>query len=203
MSLAVTKSIGKALGRLFIISGPSGVGKGTLVSAALEALPNLTQSLSVTTRPPRGDDVEGATYHFVSEAEFDSLIAQNELLEWADVHSNRYGTPLREVQKALDAGKDLVLEIDMQGKDQVKKLIPEAFSIFIAPPSLEELQNRLSKRATEDLHTIRQRLHTAELELQAKDGYNAVIVNDDLEQAAKDLIEIITRYSTGTIRNNI
>lgn len=183
-------------GRLFVVSGPSGVGKGTLVAAARKALPHLAFSVSATTRPPRKSEVDGVDYHFVSNADFDRLIEEGAMLEWAEVHGNRYGTLLSEVRKALDAGQDVILEIDPQGNQQVKNLVPEAYSIFIAPPSFEELRERIEDRATEDHKSIEQRLRTAKVELDQQDRYNAIIVNDVLDESIARLIEIIETESS-------
>jgi guanylate kinase len=169
------------------------VGKGTLVAAALKALPNLALSVSATTRPPRPGDVEGVDYYFKTEEEFDQLIQNGGFVEWAEVHGRRYGTLTSEVNKALGEGKDLILEIDPQGFMQVKSHMSEVVSIFIAPPSLEELKRRLKQRGTEDDQSISQRLKTAEIEIQAKDSYNVVIINDDLEKALQELVSLITQ----------
>ncbi|MDR2035216.1 MAG: guanylate kinase [Coriobacteriales bacterium] len=191
--LAPNQQNSKARGSLFIVSGPSGVGKGTLVAAALKALPNLALSVSATTRPPRPGDVEGVDYYFKTEEEFDQLIQNGGFVEWAEVHGRRYGTLTSEVNKALGEGKDLILEIDPQGFMQVKSHMSEVVSIFIAPPSLEELKRRLKQRGTEDDQSISQRLKTAEIEIQAKDSYNVVIINDDLEKALQELVSLITQ----------
>lgn len=193
MTLAPSNTSSQNTGHLFVISGPSGVGKGTLVAAVLKAFPDIALSISATTRAPRPGDVEGVSYHFKTDEEFDELIAQGNMLEWAQIHGNRYGTLLSEVQKALASGKDLILEIDPQGNSQVKSTLPEAFSIFIAPPTKEELRTRLVARGTEDSMSIEQRLRTAELELREKDRYNAVIVNDDLELATRELLAVIQK----------
>lgn len=193
MTRAQSATPDKNQGRLFIVSGPSGAGKGTLVSALIKALPDLLLSISATTRPPRSCDSEGVSYHFKSDTEFDELIENGELLEWAEVHGNRYGTLVSEVRGALDTGKDLVLEIDPQGDEQVKRLIPETYSIFIAPPSMAELQRRLELRGTEDKAMIEERMRTAEVEMQSRGRYNAVIVNDDLAQATRELVEVVRR----------
>ena len=178
-------------GRLFVVSGPSGAGKGTLVTAALEAFPNLSLSISATTRKPRAGDVEGKTYYFVSDEQFDELLENGGLLEWAQVHGCRYGTLADEVNKALNAGKDLILEIDLQGFRQIKTNRDDVFSIFIAPPSMNELKRRLEYRGTEDANSIKDRLATAQVELGAQDSYTVTIINDDLEEAKHELIEII------------
>jgi len=194
VTLDTNQQSGKDQGCLFVISGPSGVGKGTLVSAALAELPDLALSISATTRAPRPGDVEGVSYHFISDDAFDALIANDALLEWAEVHGNRYGTPTDKVRAALDEGRDLILEIDMQGFEQVRQRMPEACGIFIAPPSLEELKRRLEHRATESAETIERRLGAAEMEMQAQERYNAVIVNDDLDRATQELLGIIRSH---------
>ena len=192
MTLAQSQNDHKIRGRLFIISGPSGAGKGTLVNAALKALPNLALSVSATTRPPRPGEIDGVTYHFITDEAFDELIANDGLLEWAEVHGQRYGTLTSEVTKALDAGNDLVLEIDLQGFRQVKSHLSEMFSIFIAPPSMDELKKRLILRGTETSETLSRRLETAEVEMKAKDSYTVIIVNDDLEKATQELIALMS-----------
>ena len=178
-------------GHLFVISGPSGAGKGTLVAAALEAFPNLVLSVSATTRRPRPGDVEGKTYYFITDERFEQLIESDGLLEWAEVHGNRYGTLKDEVSKVLGAGKYLILEIDLQGYRQIKDQISDVFSIFIAPPSMKELERRLELRGTENRESIEERLKTARVEMEAKDGYTVTIVNDDLEKAKSELIAAI------------
>jgi guanylate kinase len=172
------------------------VGKGTLVSAALKALPDLALSISATTRAPRGNDVDGVDYHFKTDEEFDELIAHDRLLEWAEVHGNRYGTLTEEVQKKLEGGQDLILEIDTQGAEQVRSRMADMVSIFIAPPSLEELRRRLESRGTEDKASVERRLRNAELEMQTKDRYNVVIINDDLKSATQELLAVIHRKGT-------
>ena len=201
MTLAVSDKSGDK-GRLFVVSGPSGAGKGTLVAAALEAFPDLALSISATTRSPRPKDVEGETYYFINNERFDELIRDGGFLEWAEVHGFRYGTLVDEVNKALDAGKDLILEIDLQGYQQIKNHLIEVFSIFIVPPSLEELEKRLELRGTENRQSIESRLATARVELEAKDSYNAVIVNDDLDVAEREMIEVIGKQRNGHIADD-
>jgi guanylate kinase len=180
-------------GNLFVVSGPSGVGKGTLVFAAVKALPDVALSVSATTRAPRPGEVDGVTYHFKSDAEFDELLGHGGLLEWAEVHGRRYGTLTSEVRTALDEGRDLILEIDPQGCEQIQRQLPEAFSIFIAPPSLAELRKRLEGRATEDADSIARRLETAEVEMRMQNRYNVVIVNDNQALATQELLAILAR----------
>ena len=178
-------------GQLFVISGPSGVGKGPLVNMLLERVDGIALSISATTRPPRSGDQEGVDYYFLDDEQFDALLANDGFLEWANVHGRRYGTLLAEVERILDLGQDLILEIDTQGNEQVKKRMPQAVSIFVAPPSLAELESRLRLRATEDYAEISRRLQTAKFELQAKDRYNVVIENADLNAAAAELVRVI------------
>jgi guanylate kinase len=192
VTLNLKQKTKKNQGRFFIISGPSGVGKGTLVSAAVEALPQLALSVSATTRAPRPGDEEGVSYHFKSDAEFDELVKHGGLLEWAEVHGRRYGTLSSEVRAALDEGRDLILEIDPQGCEQIKAQLPEAVAIFIAPPSLAELKKRLEGRATEDAASIERRLRTAEVEMGMQNRYNVVIVNDNQHEATQSLLEVIS-----------
>jgi guanylate kinase len=186
-------------GRPFVISGPSGSGKGTLLKRVFERLDNIGYSVSATTRAPRDGEVDGVSYHFVDVAGFKRLIAQGELLEWAVVFGNYYGTLLSEVRRLLDAGEDVVLEIDTQGDEQVRAKVPEAFSIFIEPPSLEVLEQRLRARGTESEEGLAHRLETAKVELLAKNRYNAVVTNDDLEVAANELVGIIEAARDATV----
>ncbi|GHT78655.1 guanylate kinase [Actinomycetota bacterium] len=181
-------------GNLFIISGPSGVGKGTLVAAVLQRLENIQVSISATTRLPRLGDIPDQSYHFFSDQQFDEMISTDGFLEWAVIHGQRYGTLMSEVNKILKTGNDMILEIDIQGNNAVKAKMPEAISIFIAPPNMQELENRLRNRHSEDDLKIKQRLKTAELEIESKDGYNVVIVNEDLDAAINELVSLISGY---------
>jgi len=178
-------------GNLFVISGPSGAGKGTLVVRVLESLKDVWLSVSATTRDPRPDEVDGCHYFFVSNQRFDQLIEQNGLLEWASVHGCRYGTLRAEVMHRLEAGIDVILEIDPQGAFQVKEKFPAAILIFVMPPSMAELERRLRARATESAAQIATRLQAAKVEIFAKERYNSVVVNDDLDKATRDLVDII------------
>ncbi|MDR3135942.1 MAG: guanylate kinase [Coriobacteriales bacterium] len=184
-------------GHLFVISGPSGVGKGTLVEKLLQRQKGIALSVSATTRPPRAGDRDGVTYHFLSDAQFDMLIAADGFLEWAEVHGWRYGTLVSEVERILASGQDLILEIDIQGNDLIKKRLPDAVSIFIAPPSLSELKQRLLQRGTEDEAAVARRLETAKLELQAQNRYNVIIENDDLDAACAALAQTVEAYRQG------
>jgi guanylate kinase len=182
-------------GNLYVVSGPSGAGKGTLLALALQRLDTVWLSVSATTRSPREGEKDGVQYFFCSDEEFDELIAVDGLLEWATVHGERYGTIRSEVQKRLDQGVDVVLEIDTQGAFQVQEKFPQAFLIYIAPPSLEVLERRLRERGTESEASLRRRLTNAVEELKCRERYQVVIVNDDLTVAAETLYRQIAKGS--------
>ena len=177
-------------GRLFIISGSSGVGKGTLINSFMENNPSLKLSISVTTRSPRPGEVDGVNYFYVSEDEFKQSIDDNEFLEWAVFSNHFYGTKQSFVEKSLAKGINLLLEIETQGAFQVKEKIKDAVSIFILPPSDEILEQRLRGRNTEDEESIRMRLEFARNEIKASENFDYRIVNDDLELAVKNLQDI-------------
>jgi len=179
--------------KLFILSGPSGVGKGTLLKRILKSRPNAWLSVSATTRSPRPAEVEGVHYHFVSSQQFEEWIENDGLLEWAKVHAGKYyGTPLQPVQQQLDLGNSVFLEIDTQGAFQVMKAVPEAVSIFISPPSIEVLEQRLTERGTESAEQIAGRIALAEHEIAQQMRYNYQLVNDDLDDATKELCRIVS-----------
>ena len=173
-----------------VISGPSGVGKTTLVEALVGRDPLLLSSVSTTTRPPREGEKEGESYSFVDSAEFERL-KKDQLIEWAQVHGHFYGTPRHFVDKALARGRDVVLNIDVQGGKEVKKGFPEAVLIFILPPSLGELGDRIRQRGTDFAGEIEKRLDNARQEIGEMAAYDYVVVNDDIEQAVDDLQAII------------
>ncbi len=177
-------------GRLFIISGPSGAGKGTLREKALDDIKNLVYSISCTTRKPREGEVDGVQYRFITHEKFKEDIAKNLFLEYAHVHADFYGTLKADVIKELDAGNDVLLEIDVQGALQVREKIPDAILIFIAPPSIQELEKRLRDRHTESEEALKLRLSNAAKELALKDKYDYVVINDDLERASDELRKI-------------
>ena len=178
--------------RLTVVSGPTAVGKGTVVERLRQEHPEIFVSVSATTRPPRPGEIHGTHYLFVSEAEFDTLITENALLEWAVVHgTHRYGTPKAPVLKALASGRNALLEIDLQGARQVRKTLPEARFVFLAPPSWEELRRRLVGRGTESAAQREQRLETAKAEMAAKDEFDHVIVNGEMGQAIQDLVALL------------
>ena len=178
--------------RLTVLSGPTAVGKGTVVTRLSQQHPEIFVSVSVTTRPPRPGEVDGVHYHFVSDAEFDALIADVALLEWAIVHGvYRYGTPSDPVMRALDEGRPALLEIDLQGARQVKANCPDARFVFLAPPSWEELVRRLVGRGTESAVHQQRRLETARAELAAQAEFDHVVVNREIGQAAEDLVALV------------
>jgi guanylate kinase len=180
------------LGSLLVVSGPAGVGKGTVIRRAVEKSPNpVWLSVSATTRPPRANDAEGVTYYFKTKDEFKKMIANDELLEWAVYSDNFYGTPKKSVYDALDKGIDVVLEIEVQGALQMRAHHPEGIYVFIMPPSMEELQNRLSGRNTEDMAEIAKRMAIAENEMKSLHKYNYIIINEEIEKTAEDLIAIL------------
>ena len=178
--------------RLTVIAGPTAVGKGTVVRQLLANYPDILVSVSATTRAPRVGEVDGVDYFFVTNDEFDQMIAKDELLEYAVVHlNNRYGTPRGPVEDALAQGKQIILEIDIQGAEQVKTSMPEANLIFIVPPSLDELKKRLIGRGTESPEEIAIRLKTAETELAAQGSFDHVVVNNDVAQCAKEVLDLM------------
>lgn len=181
-------------GHLFVFSGPSGVGKGTVRSRVFDNIDNMNYSVSCTTRSPRTGDVEGKDYYFLSEEDFRRKIDENLFLEWADVHGHYYGTRRDLVEKVLDAGKDMMLEIDVQGALQIKKKMPEAITVFLMPPSFEELERRLRGRATDSEESIKTRLANAKTEIACEPEYDYTIVNNTVEEAAEEFIKLINSY---------
>ena len=181
-------------GRLFVLVGPSGVGKGTLRTKALSDIEDLTYSISCTTRTPRDGERDGVEYHFVTERDFEDRIANGLFLEHAVVHGCRYGTLLKNVTQEMEAGRDVLLEIDVQGARQVREVLPESILIFITPPSLDELEQRLRLRRTESEDKIAIRLENAKREMALSSEFDRVVVNDDLEQACKELRDLILSY---------
>ncbi len=182
-------------GNLFIISGPSGAGKGTLVKELPARVPDLWVSISVTTRAPRPGEVEGQHYFFISAEEFHRLSETGGLLEWAEVHGNCYGTPRAAVEAKVAEGRQVILEIDPQGAFQVKSLLPDSVLVFIMPPSWEELERRLEKRGSETKAQVERRLVTAKHELELVGEYDHVVQNDDVPRAVGELVGIIDAYA--------
>ena len=178
--------------KLFVISGSSGVGKGTVLKGFLEKNPDFMLSISCTTRAPRKGEIDGVNYFFISKDEFQNCIDNDKFLEWAEFAGNRYGTKKKYIQQCLAEGKDIILEIDTQGALQVKRKMPEAVLIFICPPSIEALETRLRGRHTEDEATIQKRLQEVKTELERAENFDYKVVNDDLDKAISDLEKIIS-----------
>jgi guanylate kinase len=178
-------------GRLFVISGPSGAGKGTVVREILKHRPEVVLSVSVTTRPARPGERQSVHYDFIGEIDFKAMRDRGDLLEWAQVFRNYYGTPRTPVETALASGKDVLCELDIQGAASVKRAKPEAVLIFIEPPSMEDLKSRLRGRGTEDPHDMTARIDGAYEEMKRKELYDHIVVNDRLEEAVADLLRII------------
>lgn len=177
-------------GLLLVVSAPSGCGKGTILAEILQD-PNYYYSISATTRAPREGEQDGVNYHFITKAEFETRISRNGMLEHASYCDNYYGTPRKEVEEMLESGRDVILEIEVQGAMQIKKVCPEAVFIFIAPPSIGELERRLKKRGTETEEVIMQRVSEAAGEIRFADQYNYVVVNGDLDQAIADFKTVV------------
>ena len=176
-------------GRLIVVSGPSGAGKSTLIRASLEAVPELAYSVSATTRKPRPGEVDGVDYIFLSRREFERWIQEGRFLEWAEYSGNLYGTPERKVEEFLDGGKSVILELELQGARQVQLKRPDAVMVFVRAPSLEETRRRLTGRATETDEALENRLATAAGEVAARDEFDHEVINENREQARKDMIE--------------
>jgi len=179
-------------GKTFIITGPSGVGKGTIINKLFEGRDDLYFSVSATTRTPRPGEVDGVHYHFLSREQFQQWIDQGEFLEHAVFVENCYGTPKKYVDEAMAAGKDVILDIEVQGAEQIHKLRPEAIRIFIAPPSWDELERRLVGRATEDAEKVRKRLERSRIEFPLAKDYDYMVINNTVEQAVNDIKAIMT-----------
>lgn len=179
------------IGHLFIVAAPSGAGKTTLVRLLLENDQNVRVSISSTTRAPRPGEQDGREYHFVNVPRFLEMVNKGEFLEWAEVHGNYYGTSKHWIEDEMKSGHDVILEIDWQGAQQVKKAFPNAIGVFILPPSLEALESRLSGRATDSPETIARRTAAARDEMRHVDEFNYVIINDDLQQALGNLKSVI------------
>ena len=181
------------MGRLFVVSGPAGAGKGTILGRVREQRPDLALSVSATTRAPSVGEQEGVSYYFLTEEEFRRRIDAGDFLEWASVHGNLYGTLVSEVRSRLE-GASLILEIDPQGAMNVRRMMPDCVLVFIAPPSVEVLRERLIGRGSETPETLAVRLADAEQEMLTAKDYDEVVVNDNLDVAVQRFMEIMKRY---------
>jgi guanylate kinase len=177
--------------RVVVITGPSGVGKGTLIRSLRERMPELELSVSATTRAPRPGEQDGVDYHFLDDADFQRRVDAGEFVEHATYSGRRYGTLRAELERRLDAGHPVVLEIEVQGARQVRRTMPEALQVFIAPPSRDALRARLVGRGTDDTDQVEARLRTADAELEAQDEFAKVVVNDRLEDAVNELTAVV------------
>ncbi|OZD10169.1 guanylate kinase [Rhodococcus sp. 06-235-1A] len=195
---AATSAPATERGRLVVLSGPSGVGKSSVVRLVRAALPELVFSVSVTTRSPRPGETDGQDYHFVSADEFDRMIADGELLEWASIHGGlqRSGTPAAPVNAALEAGSPVLLELDLAGARAVRVSKPEALLVFMAPPTWDDLVSRLVGRATEESAATERRLETARVELAAQDEFDTVVVNTDVDHSCEQLVSLLVGRSS-------
>jgi guanylate kinase len=185
---------GAERGRLVVLAGPSGVGKSTVVAALRPEMPNLHFSVSATTRAPRPGEVEGRDYHFVSDAEFDRLIAAGELLEWAEIHGglHRSGTPSAPIERHLRSGEPVLIEVDLAGARAIRTARPDALMVFLSPPSWDDLVSRLSSRGTDSPAAIERRLATAREELAARAEFDVTVVNDDLNRVVPRLVSLMS-----------
>ncbi len=184
-------------GLVVVVSGPSGVGKGSVHAGLHGLLEGLEVSVSMTTRAPRPGERDGVAYHFVDDAAFDRMVAADALVEWAEYAGNRYGTPREPLEAAVAAGRTVLLEIEVQGALQIRSRMPEALLIFLAPPAFDELERRLRDRGTEDEATIQARLEVARSEMGAQDAFDHIVVNDDLDRATSDVARLIDRARSG------
>jgi guanylate kinase len=178
-------------GILFVVSSPSGGGKGTLIQRVLNKVPNLSYSVSFTTRTPRNGEVDGREYFFVTRDQFEKMVAANEFFEWAEVHNKLYGTARNQIVRELSAGRDIILEVDVQGAASVRSLMADSVSIFILPPSYEVLRRRLEARGTDSADELDLRLRNAPIELKQYSAFQYVIINDDADRAAEQLRAVV------------
>jgi guanylate kinase len=177
--------------KIFVISGPSGAGKGTLAAGLLKRVPSLCPTVSATSRKPRPGEIEGVSYFFLSEQEFKEKIKRGEFVEWAVVHGNLYGTLKSEIERILESGKHVLLELDIQGARVIKQKIPESVLIFIEPPTLDDLKQRLKRRDTESEEDIARRLQDAIREMKVAEKYDYVVINDKIDKAIEELVSIV------------
>lgn len=192
----------KRRGLLVVLSGPSGVGKNTLLNEVLGRAPGIRYSISATTRPPRPGERDGVNYFFMSKEEFFRRVQQGELLEWAEVYGHFYGTPRSYVEENLSRGVNVALDIDIQGARQIRKTMPEGVFVFLLPPSWEALVERIRKRGQDSQEAIERRLDAARHEVLAVSDYDYVILNDDLDRAANELLAIVTAEERRVTRND-
>lgn len=178
-------------GMLVLFSGPSGVGKDTVLDIVLNKDKNLQKSISLTTRDIRENEVDGKDYYFISKDEFENLIDQGQVLEFAKYGSNFYGTPKAPIDKWLNEGKTVILKIEVQGASKIKELYPDSVAIFVLPPSMSELENRLRSRGTENEEDIKKRLDIAREEVMRSKDYDFIVINDDLESASNNVLSIV------------
>lgn len=188
---ATTEKTTQSRGILFVVSSPSGGGKGTLIQRVLKKIPDLSYSVSFTTRTPRSGEVNGRDYFFVSQEKFEEMAAANEFLEWANVHGKLYGTSSKQVFEEIAGGRDIILEVDVQGAASVRSLVPDSVSVFILPPSFEILKQRLQSRGTDSPEELEIRLRNAPAELKDYSAYQYLILNDNIDQAAEQLAAIV------------
>lgn len=184
-------------GILLVLSGPSGAGKSTVIRKLMEARGNMEFSVSATTRSPRPGEVDGVDYYFVTREKFQEMVERGELLEHAEFVGNCYGTPRGPIEKKLAEGVTMVLDIEVQGAGQVKEKMPQALTVFLTPPSLEELERRLRGRGTESEATILSRLERAREEMELADRYDYTVINDDVDRAAQELGDILSAWNQG------
>lgn len=190
-------------GKAFLISGPSGSGKDTVLKLLFKKHPNIRFSISSITRPMREGEVEGEKYNFITKEKFQNMINNDELLEYNEFVGNFYGTPKKPVLDAISSGEDIIIEIDVNGAEQIRKKMPDAVSVFIMPPSLEILKDRLSGRGTETAELVEKRLNAALYEIKRAEEYDYIVVNDVLDEAVSDVAAIITSEQLRTSRQQI
>lgn len=180
-------------GNLYVVSAPSGAGKGTVLNRLLQLDSSIALSISATTRAPRDGEINGVSYYFLSKAEFEAKIENDALLEYAEYAGNYYGTPIDYITEKTNQGIDIILEIEVVGASLVKAKCPEATLVFITPPSYEELEKRLVNRGTEDMETIKKRLEIAKIEMNEKDKFDYIVVNDKVDETSNNILNIIKK----------
>jgi guanylate kinase len=174
-----------------VVSGPSGAGKGTLIAAALKRRPDIVLTVSATTRPARAGERDGVDYSFIARSDFVALRERGAFLEWAEVYGNYYGTLRAQVDEALAVGRDVIVEVDIQGAESIKRAMPEAVLVFVEPPSMEDLASRLRGRGTEQAEDLGRRIEAAYEEVKVKGTYDHIVINDDLDRAVDDFLRIL------------